>query len=210
MREATLSYTRADGGWSTSVGLYLHCYPLNSVQALHLHIVDLAAVGPSYKHLSHKNLSSWTPSSKSSCEEPELARLSGVGLGPSRARSVLRRRRHARGYAVVRAPRRPVAGRALAAPAVRAGRAAAGRTPPCGLRAVWRAPRRRRRSQPSTSAAALGYVCSELARGARRAGLSYGEAGRRRARAAADRRGRPGGGRRVGVAQPGGASRFHC
>ena len=57
MREAALSYTRADGGWSTSVGLYLHCYPLNSVQALHLHIVDLAAVGPSYKHLSHKNLS---------------------------------------------------------------------------------------------------------------------------------------------------------
>ena len=57
MREAALSYTRADGGWSTSVGLYLHCYPLNSVQALHLHIVDLAAVGPRYKHLSHKNLS---------------------------------------------------------------------------------------------------------------------------------------------------------
>ena len=57
MREAALAYTRADGGWSTSVGLYLHCYPLNSVQALHLHIVDLAAVGPSYKHLSHKNLS---------------------------------------------------------------------------------------------------------------------------------------------------------
>ena len=56
MKAAALSYTRADGGWSTSVGLYLHCYPFNSVQALHLHIVDLAAVGPSYKHLSHKNL----------------------------------------------------------------------------------------------------------------------------------------------------------
>ena len=55
MREAALAYTRADGGWSTSVGLYLHCYPLNSVQ-LHLHIVDLAAVGPTHEHLSHKNL----------------------------------------------------------------------------------------------------------------------------------------------------------
>ena len=56
MKEAALSYTRADGGWSTSVGLYLHCYPLNSVQALHLHIVDLAAVGPTHAALAHKNL----------------------------------------------------------------------------------------------------------------------------------------------------------
>ena len=56
MREAALSYTRADGGWSKSVGLYLHCYPFNSVQALHLHVVDLAAVGPTFTALSHKNL----------------------------------------------------------------------------------------------------------------------------------------------------------
>ena len=56
MREAALSYTRADGGWSTSVGLYLHCYPFNSVQALHLHIVDLGATGPTFDALAHKNL----------------------------------------------------------------------------------------------------------------------------------------------------------
>ena len=56
MRDAALSYTRADGGWSTSVGLYLHCYPFNSVQALHLHIVDLGATGPTFDALAHKNL----------------------------------------------------------------------------------------------------------------------------------------------------------
>ena len=56
MREAALAYTRADGGWSTSVGLYLHCYPFNSVQALHLHIVDLGATGPTFDALAHKNL----------------------------------------------------------------------------------------------------------------------------------------------------------
>ena len=55
MKEAR-RHTRADGGWSTSVGLYLHCYPFNSVQALHLHIVDLAAVGPTHAALAHKNL----------------------------------------------------------------------------------------------------------------------------------------------------------
>ena len=56
MKAAALSYTRADGGWSTSVGLYLHCYPFNSVQALHLHIVDLGATGPTFDALAHKNL----------------------------------------------------------------------------------------------------------------------------------------------------------
>ena len=56
MRDAALAYTRAEGGWSTSVGLYLHCYPFNSVQALHLHIVDLGATGPTFDALAHKNL----------------------------------------------------------------------------------------------------------------------------------------------------------
>ena len=39
------------------IGLYFHCYPHCSVNSLHLHIVDLSEVGPTYKALSHKNLS---------------------------------------------------------------------------------------------------------------------------------------------------------
>ena len=109
MREAALAYTRADGGWSASVGLYLHCYPLNSVQALHLHIVDLAAVGPTHEHLSHKNLPldaalevlreemSAPPVAAAAAADAVVAASPGRGRGRARAARA----------AVARRPRRP-------------------------------------------------------------------------------------------------------
>eukprot|EP00729_Bicosta_minor_P009061 gene9061-12886_t len=44
--------------WSTvdNVGLFFHVYGLNSVNALHLHIIDGAATGPTYEACQHKNL----------------------------------------------------------------------------------------------------------------------------------------------------------
>ena len=39
------------------IGLYFHCYPLCSVNSLHLHIVDLSETGPSYEACRIKNLS---------------------------------------------------------------------------------------------------------------------------------------------------------
>ena len=74
MREAAHAFVREDTKsgtkWSlrqketnqtivelADIGLYFHCYPLCSVNSLHLHIVDLSETGPTYKVLSHKNLS---------------------------------------------------------------------------------------------------------------------------------------------------------
>jgi hypothetical protein len=45
---------RAD--WGPKVGLYVHVYPLNSVQAFHLHVLDDDARGPTFDKLNHKNL----------------------------------------------------------------------------------------------------------------------------------------------------------
>lgn len=39
------------------VGLYFHCYPTNSINTLHLHIVDLNNLGPTWQALNYKNLS---------------------------------------------------------------------------------------------------------------------------------------------------------
>ena len=57
MRDAALSFTRGAAEWSANVGLFFHVYGHNSVNALHLHIVDLDATGPSYVAQAHKNLS---------------------------------------------------------------------------------------------------------------------------------------------------------
>ena len=77
MREAAYAFVKEDAksGWSlreketwqqetkqpivelADIGLYFHCYPLCSVNSLHLHIVDLSEVGPTYEALRHKNLS---------------------------------------------------------------------------------------------------------------------------------------------------------
>jgi len=43
-------------GWE-NYGLYFHCFPLNSVQSLHLHIVNLDTTGPHFETQRTKNLS---------------------------------------------------------------------------------------------------------------------------------------------------------
>lgn len=40
----------------TNVGLYVHCFPLNSIQLLHIHILDLDHVGRGFEYNNHKNL----------------------------------------------------------------------------------------------------------------------------------------------------------
>ena len=77
MREAAYAFVKEDAksGWSlreketwqketqetivelADIGLYFHCYPLCSVNSLHLHIVDLSEVGPTYEACRFKNLS---------------------------------------------------------------------------------------------------------------------------------------------------------
>ena len=56
MRDAALSFTRGAPGWGPNVGLFFHVWPYNSVNALHLHIVDLDETGPTYAALGYKNL----------------------------------------------------------------------------------------------------------------------------------------------------------
>lgn len=56
MRDAAILYTK-HAGWSGNIGLYFHVYGHNSVNALHLHIVDLEVTGPTYEYLKYKNLS---------------------------------------------------------------------------------------------------------------------------------------------------------
>mmetsp|Transcript_60971 Transcript_60971/g.145291 ORF Transcript_60971/g.145291 Transcript_60971/m.145291 type:complete len:772 (-) Transcript_60971:141-2456(-) len=55
MRTAALTYTSSIGGWSDDVGLYFHIFGHNSVNSLHLHIVDLLETGPSFEKLRYKN-----------------------------------------------------------------------------------------------------------------------------------------------------------
>ena len=77
MREAAFAFVKEDAksGWSlreketwqketnqtvvelADIGLYFHCYPHAAVNSLHLHIVDLSEVGPTYEACRFKNLS---------------------------------------------------------------------------------------------------------------------------------------------------------
>ena len=58
MKQAAHQFTTATEAWSPvdNVGLFFHVYGWNSVNALHLHIVDGAATGPTYDACQHKNL----------------------------------------------------------------------------------------------------------------------------------------------------------
>jgi len=51
---AAVTYTQSRN-WKNP-GFYFHCYPHNSIQSLHLHIVNLDRVGPSFFKQKHKNL----------------------------------------------------------------------------------------------------------------------------------------------------------
>ena len=56
MQVAAFDFAAATAGWSRNLGLYFHVYGHASVNALHLHIVDLDATGPTFDALSYKNL----------------------------------------------------------------------------------------------------------------------------------------------------------
>jgi len=55
MREVSLASARYEG-WSENIGLFFHCFPLNSIHTLHMHIVDLDNLGPSFHSQQNKNL----------------------------------------------------------------------------------------------------------------------------------------------------------
>jgi len=57
MKEAALLWVRAQTDWSEQVGLFLHVHSHSSVLSLHLHIVDMSCLGPTWDHLKYKNLS---------------------------------------------------------------------------------------------------------------------------------------------------------
>merc|ERR1712113_204430 len=54
MKTAALYYAGVKG-WSDNVGLYFHVFGHNSVNSLHLHILDLEYVGPTFWRSEHKN-----------------------------------------------------------------------------------------------------------------------------------------------------------
>merc|ERR1712232_1274306 len=43
-------------GWSINIGYYLHIYGHNSVNSLHMHIVDLDYTGPTFHKHANKNI----------------------------------------------------------------------------------------------------------------------------------------------------------
>lgn len=51
---AAINYT-SNRGWKNP-GFYFHCYPANSVQSLHLHVVNKDTAGPTFEKQVHKNL----------------------------------------------------------------------------------------------------------------------------------------------------------
>lgn len=52
---AAIKYT-VNRNWSNP-GFYFHCYPHNSVQSLHLHVLNMDNLGPAFKTGADKNLS---------------------------------------------------------------------------------------------------------------------------------------------------------
>mmetsp|Transcript_93034 Transcript_93034/g.207885 ORF Transcript_93034/g.207885 Transcript_93034/m.207885 type:complete len:360 (+) Transcript_93034:61-1140(+) len=58
MKNAALMYVenaRESEGWSRNLGLFYHVYGHNSVNSMHLHIMDLDYVGPGYAKMTYKN-----------------------------------------------------------------------------------------------------------------------------------------------------------
>ena len=44
-------------GWDlATTAMYFHVFPLNTVQSLHMHVVNLARKGPALKYHAHKNM----------------------------------------------------------------------------------------------------------------------------------------------------------
>jgi hypothetical protein len=55
MKAAAKTYVANIGGWSDNVGLFFHVFGHNSVNSLHLHILDLNDVGPTFHKYEYKN-----------------------------------------------------------------------------------------------------------------------------------------------------------
>ena len=88
MIEAAKAYVRASPDWSErarqdteegkvpeGLGLYFHCYPSQSVNALHMHMVDIDNAGPTFKALAYKNLSATDALDVSSCDASNTWRV---------------------------------------------------------------------------------------------------------------------------------------
>jgi len=56
MKAAALTYCANKGGWSKQVGLFFHCFGHNSVNSLHLHVLDMSELGPTFWKLESKNV----------------------------------------------------------------------------------------------------------------------------------------------------------
>ncbi|CAJ1455591.1 unnamed protein product [Effrenium voratum] len=57
LKAAALTYVANVRGWSPKLGLYFHVFGHNSVNSLHLHVVDMAQCGPTFQKLKYKNCS---------------------------------------------------------------------------------------------------------------------------------------------------------
>ena len=55
LKAAALAYVMNMQGWSEKIGLFFHVFGHNSVNSLHLHVVDMSSVGPTFHKLSYKN-----------------------------------------------------------------------------------------------------------------------------------------------------------
>jgi len=55
MKAACLLYASRSKGWSDKVGLFVHVFGHNTVNSLHVHILDMSELGPSYWKQEFKN-----------------------------------------------------------------------------------------------------------------------------------------------------------
>jgi hypothetical protein len=57
LKKQSIEYTKRNEGWSDNIGLYFHPFGFNSVNSLHLHMIDLDHVGPAFEYNNYKNVS---------------------------------------------------------------------------------------------------------------------------------------------------------
>merc|ERR1719230_296655 len=51
-----MTYTRNCPGWSDQIGLFFHVFGHNTVNSMHLHILDMSVIGPTFWFYEYKNL----------------------------------------------------------------------------------------------------------------------------------------------------------
>lgn len=55
MKAACLAYAANTPGWSADVGMFVHVFGHNSVNSLHVHIIDMSVTGPTFDKYRYKN-----------------------------------------------------------------------------------------------------------------------------------------------------------